>query len=203
MVIDILVEGPLDEAVARRLIHHTGHQAGATFGKQGASYLRQKVAGFNVRASYGNPMLMLVDFADTGLDCPPAVLPAWLPHRSPKLLLRVVVNEIESWLLADHLGIGGFLGLSGAVVPEDPERLADPKRALVNLVRRSRRRAAKALVPQPGISASVGPGYVSEMQAFVAERWNVDAARRRAASLDRCLLRLAELQPESAHPTLP
>ncbi len=202
MVIDILVEGPLDEAVARRLIHHTGHQAGTTFGKQGVSYLRQKVAGFNVRASYGNPMLMLVDFMDTGLDCPPAVLPAWLPNRSSKLLLRVVVNEIESWLLADHLGIGSLLGISGAVVPDDPERLADPKQTLVNLARRSRRKAAQALVPQQGISAVVGPGYVSEMQAFVAQRWNIEAARRRAASLDRCLLRLAELHPKITHPTL-
>lgn len=194
MVIDILVEGLLDEAVARRLIIYAGHQVGTTFGKQGVSYLRQKVAGFNVRASYGNPLLMLVDFADTGLDCPPAAPPTWLPNRSPGLLLRVVVYEIESWLLADHLGIAALLGISRAVVPDDPERLNDPKQALVNLARRSQRRSAQALVPRPGTSAAVGPGYVSEMQAFVAERWNIEAARQRAFSLDRCLLRLGELQ---------
>lgn len=194
MIVDILVEGLLDEAVARRLIIHAGHQAGTTFGKQGVSYLRQKVAGFNVRASYGNPILMLVDFADTGLDCPPAVPPTWLPNRSPELLLRVVVCEIESWLLADHLGIAELLGISREVIPDDPEHLNDPKQTLVNLARRSRRKSAQALVPQPGISASVGAGYVSEMQIFVAERWNIEAARQRASSLDRCLLRLRELQ---------
>lgn len=193
MNIDILVEGLLDEAVARRLIVYTGHQAGTSFGNRGVSYLRQKAAGFNARARHGAPMLMLVDFADTGLDCPPAVPSAWLPDRSPRLLLRVVVNEIESWLLADPLGIADLLGVSSAIVFDDPERLDDPKQTLVNLARRSRRKSAKAMVPNPGISASVGSGYVSEMQAFVTNRWNIAAARQRASSLDRCLLRLQEL----------
>lgn len=194
MIIDILVEGLLDQAVARRLIDHAGHQVDTTFGMSGVSYLRQKAAGFNVRAWYGNPILMLVDFADTGLDCPPAVSSTWLPDRGPGFLLRVVVNEIESWLLADHLGIAGLLGISREVIPDDPERLNDPKQTLVNLARRSRRKSAQALVPQPGISASVGAGYVGEMQTFVAERWNIEAARQRASSLERCLLRLGELQ---------
>lgn len=194
MIVDILVEGLLDEAVARRLIIRAGHRAGTTFGLHGAPYLRQKAAGFNVRARYGNPILMLVDFADTSLDCPPAVPLTWLPDRSPEFLLRVVVNEIESWLLADPQGIADMLGISRVVMPDDPERLDDPKQTLVNLARRSRRKFAQALVPQPGISASVGPGYVSAMQAFVAERWNIEIARQRAASLDRCLLRLGELR---------
>lgn len=194
MVIDILVEGPLDEAVAQRLILHAGHKAGTTFGKHGISTLRQKASGFNIRARYGNPILVLVDFVDTGLDCPPAVPTIWLPDRASGLLLRVVVNEIESWLLADHQGIAEFLGLPSAMVPTDPEHIADPKQTLVNLARRSRRKAAQALVPKPGISASVGPGYVGEMQAFVLQHWNIDVARQRASSLDHCILRLAELQ---------
>lgn len=193
MVIDILVEGLLDEAVARRLIQHTSHQAGTTFGKQGVSYLRQRVLGFNVRARYGNPILVLVDFVDTGLECPPAVPEAWLPNRAPGMLLRVAMNEIESWLLADRQGIAQFLGLSSAQVPQNPERVPDPKQVLVNLARHGRRRVARALVPQPGITAVVGSGYVHAMQTFVAHHWNIEVARQRAPSLDHCLLRLAEL----------
>ncbi|MEI2691052.1 MAG: hypothetical protein V9H69_15610 [Anaerolineae bacterium] len=193
MVIDILVEGPLDEAVARRLIRHTGHEAGTTFGKRGVSYLHQKIPGFNARARYGHPILLLVDFMDTNLDCPPAVPSTWLPDRDQRLLLRVVVNEIESWLLADHRGIAGFLGVSNTLVPTDPEHLADPKQTLVNLARRSRRRTVQALIPASGITASVGRSYVDEMRTFVMDYWNVNDARQRASSLDRCVLRLKEL----------
>lgn len=195
MVIDVLVEGLVDEAVAQRLIRHTGHRVGTTYGKQGAAYLRQKVAGFNVRARYGNPILLLVDFVDTKLACPPEVPAVWLSEQDPKLLLRVVVREIESWLLADQEGVAKFLGLSLRHLPPDPENLDDPKQTLVNLARRSRRRRVQdAIVPRPGISAVVGTGYTDTMIAFVLEQWNIEAARHRSHSLDHCLRRLAEVQ---------
>lgn len=196
MVVDSLVEGILDEAVAQRLIRHTGHQVGTTYGKQGISYLQQKVAGFNVRARYGNPILLLVDFADTRLSCPPEVPVSWLSDQTSKLLLRVVVREIESWLLADQQGIARLLGISLRHLPANPESLDDPKQTLINLARRSRRsRIRQSLAPQPGISAVVGPGYTGVMSAFAFEQWDVEVARQHSASLDRCLTRLSEIAP--------
>lgn len=195
LVVDILVEGLLDETVARKLVAHCGHRPGTGFGKRGHHHLRQKVFGFNVRATHGNPILLLVDFMDTGLDCPPAVVVSWLPEQpSPRLLLRVVVREIESWLLADRDGMAEWLGLSSALIPTTPELLPDPKQTLVNLARRSRRKAIRAaLTPAAGISAVVGPEYVATMQEFITDEWNIDAARSSAPSLARCLERLAAL----------
>lgn len=193
-LIDILIEGLLDEAVAHKLISYSGHTPGVSFGKRGLGYLQQRLPGFNARASYGSPILVLVDFMDTGLDCPPAVAAQWMPERSTRLLLRVAVREIESWLLADREGMAGFLGLSPALLPGSPETLRDPKQTLVNLARRSRRKAVRAaLAPAPGISATVGPEYVATLQEFVAKQWRIEAARTVAPSLDRCLVRLAEL----------
>jgi hypothetical protein len=194
MLIDALVEGPLDEAVARRLVTHTGHAFGTCYGKKGASYIRDKLAGFDVCARYGVPLLTLVDFMDTGLDCPPEVISAWLPQRASQHLVRAVVPEIESWLLADRIGLSEFLGISKGLIPRDPETIPDPKQTLINLARRCRSRARReALVPRPNTSASTGPGYAAEMQTFVARSWDITAASQFAPSLDKCLARLREL----------
>lgn len=196
MIVDALVEGPTDEAVARKLVGFCQHRFGTTFGRHGQSYLQTKAFGFNVRAQYGNPILMLVDFMDTGLDCAARVPLAWLgAGRSPRLLLRVVVRELESWLLADSDGVAGWLGISSARIPSDPEALDDPKLTLVNLARRSRRRSPReAIVPSPGMSGVVGPGYTSAIEEFADQRWNVTAAMARSLSLRKCVARLRDLQ---------
>lgn len=195
MIVDMLVEGDLDEAVARRLIVLAGHQPGVAFGKQGVSYIQRSLRAFDQRARYGNPVLALVDFLDTHLSCPPELPAIWLPGRSPRLLLRAVVNEVESWLLADRQGMAQLLGLSTDLFPLRPEELADPKQTLVNLARRCRRRKLRdAIVPQPGVTATVGPGYTGVMTEFVLKRWNVQEAQRIAPSLDRCCQRLLELE---------
>jgi len=194
MIVDALIEGTLDEAVAARLIDYCRHQFGAAYGKKGWRYLRDKAAGFNVRARYGNPILMLVDFMDTGLNCPPEVPAAWLPDRCNKMLLRTVVREIESWFLADREGMARFLGVSAALIPRNPENLDDPKQTLVNLARRSRKRELRdAMLPQPNVSSAVGPGYNVVLEKFVAQYWNIDVALQRAHSLQRCVIRLGEL----------
>ena len=196
MIVDALVEGPTDEAVARRLIHHCKHEFGVAFGKHGLSFMRAKIAGFNVRARYGNPILALVDAMDTGAPCPPEILSTWLPDRSPKFLLRAVVPELESWLIADCAGLAALLGISAALVPTEPERLADPKQTLVNQARRSRHtRVRAALVPPAGSSHPVGPGYVSRLEEFVLQRWDISSAAERSESLRRCIQRLRELEP--------
>ena len=196
MLIDTLVEGLLDEAVAHRLLRHCNHTPGTTFGRRGVNYLRRSVAGFNVRSIHGAPILMLVDFMDTKEDCPPSVLSAWIPQRAPTFLVRVVVPEIESWLLADREAMANWLGISVARLPSEPEAVVDPKQVLVNLARRSRRKRIRdALVPAKGISANVGPDYVGALGEFTETVWRPQVARQNAPSLDRCLTRLCSLSP--------
>jgi len=169
MHVDALVEGPTDEVVARKLIDVCGHKFGVAYGKRGSDYLRQKAAGFSELAKHGNPILMLVDFIDTGFECPPEVPSSWLRNRHEKMLLRVVVPELESWLLADSESVAHFLGISKAVIPRNPETLSNPKQVLVNLARKSRRRRVRdAIIPDRNVSSVVGPGYVAAIAEFVA-----------------------------------
>lgn len=110
------------------------------------------------------------------------------------MVFRLVVQEIESWLLADRKGIAKFLGVPVAKIPDSVEEIEQPKIALVNVARKSRsRKVVELLVPENGLSVSVGRQYVSEMIRFATDIWDVDAARAQSASLDACVNRLTEL----------
>jgi len=194
MIIDALVEGMIDEAVARKIILTTGHAIGTCYGKRGIGYVRDKVKLFNRSAARGT-MLVLVDFMDTSAECPPEAVSLYLPHPHPNIIFRVVVAEIESWLLADRFNLANFLCISQTLIPTSPEQVSDPKQSVVNLARGSRcKHIRDGLVPPPDATISVGKLYASELMLFVRDQWNLQNARRNAPSLDRCLNRLEMLR---------
>jgi hypothetical protein len=189
--IALLVEGNLDETTARCIVEKAGGTVSTVYGKRGAGYVKQNIEGFNNLAK-GTPVLAIADLMDTDFDCPARAVEAWLPHRNEMMLFRLVVREIESWLLADRSNVAQFLGVPKKKIPRRPERLDDPKRNVVNLARQSRyRRIRELLVPEEGVSASEGPGYTSEMQTFVREAWHPGKAREKSESLARCVVAVA------------
>ncbi len=110
------------------------------------------------------------------------------------MLLRAVVRELESWLLADRNGIAEYLKIPMSGVPENPESLSDPKATLIHLARKSRSsRIREGLVPAQGSSATVGRGYASEIIHFIRESWDINMVRMKASSLDHCIRRLESL----------
>lgn len=191
-VINLAVEGPTDEAVAVRLIHHVGAEAGVVYGKQGKPYLRDRVSGFNHAARH-TPWLVLVDL-DRDADCAPPLRAAWLPDPAPQLCFRVAVRAIEAWLLADADTIAEFLGIARRKVPALPETLDHPKTALVNLARTSRRKDIRLdMVPREGSGRPVGPGYTSRLIEFAGKHWRPREAAKRADSLARAIRCLRSL----------
>jgi hypothetical protein len=193
MYFNLLVEGYVDEAVALKLLQTYGHEPGVCYGRKGWTYIEQKIMAFD-RTCGVQGLFTLIDFMDTGKDCPAAVVRDWLPQRSRLHVFRVVVREIESWILADRQAIARFLSVPVIKVPLDAESLADPKQAIINLARTSRSKAIReALVPRPGYTAGEGPLYSSEVLRFVREIWNPETARQHSASLNRCIDRLIEV----------
>lgn len=193
MMIYALVEGLTDEAMAHRLAVTFGHQVGICYGKKGSSWIKNNVGEFNNLAT-SVPILTLLDFMDANLPCPPEILDKWLPHRHSKMVFRVVVRELESWLLADREGAANFLGVPLRKIPLTPEKLENPKQALVNLARKSRYSSIRsALVPQQGSTAQVGRSYVSEIIFFISNTWSPERARELSPSLNSCLHRLSEI----------
>ncbi len=183
----------MDEAVAFKLIDVAGHTPGVGYGKKGCGYIKQKIQGFN-RAARSTRYLTLVDLMDTEFSCPPEVLAGWVPHLDPNMLFRVVVRELESWLLSDRQNIADFLRVNPIRIPANPEEIQDPKRALVNIARSSQNsRIRRSLVPDSGSTAQVGKLYVSEMNFFINTLWDPQIARRIALSLDSCLNKLESM----------
>ncbi len=189
VVVTAAVEGLVEEAVVRRLLAHVGALLGPVHGKNGKGDLRRGLQGYNA-AAHRALWLVLVDL-NREAECAPPFREAWLPDPAPGMCFRVVVREIEAWLLADRDRLSRFLAVSPTRIPADPERVEDPKGTMVDLVKHSRRRNLREnMAPRPGSKREVGPAYTARLIEFVERHWRPDIAARHADSLRRCLMRL-------------
>jgi hypothetical protein len=196
-IIYALVEGDLDATVARRVIAHAGGVTGTVYGKKGVNYIKNRIDSFNESAR-GIPILTLVDLMDTDFGCPVEARDAWLPNRNEGMILRFVVREIESWLLADRSGMARFLRIRRSAVSYHPENLVDPKRTLVELARTSHSASLrKDLVPNDPSQNAQGKGYTSRVQDFVRKTWDIEAAAENAGSLRRCIRSVRDIVRET------
>lgn len=200
MFINLATEDELSEAVGERLIINAfGPNAIVNcFGRRGNGYLRTKLTNFASMADR-DPVVILTDL-DTA-PCASELVNQWsngldLPEN---LLLRVAVRETESWLLADREGFAGFLGVSMAKIPFDPETLPDPKSFLLTVARGARREVRSELVVPRGANASRGIGYNRLLSNYVREDWNFESAVERSQSLRRTVVRLSELAERIRH----
>jgi hypothetical protein len=192
VVIMAAVEGPVDEAVIRRLAQHVGLQVGQVYGKNGKDHLRRRIEAYN-NAARLSPWVVLVDL-NRDAECAPPLRGAWLNQPAANMCFRVAVREVESWLLADRGRLARYLRVPISRVPITPEAIEDPKRAVVELAARSHRRDIREdMVPRPGSGRPVGPAYASRLIEFVGTHWNPEVAAGSSDSLRRCLVRLKEM----------
>jgi hypothetical protein len=181
----IATEDNLSEVVARRLLKDFRPTVSvvASIGGKGKSYLQQRAGELNRTASTV-PVLLLVDL-DVPHPCPADTIARWLPQGvAAKMLFRVAVMEIESWLLADRRGCSNLLSIDPRRIPANTDSIANPKEFLVNLAAKSRTRIVREeLVPTPNSLAKVGPGYTSRLASFANMSWDPTAACASSRSL--------------------
>jgi len=184
-----VVEGLVDRAILHRLMSHAGVSPATIYVANGKPQIRQRLGGYNNAAQFA-PWLVLVDL-NAEAECAPALTRSWLPSPAPRMRLRVAVRKAEAWLLADRERLSRFLGVSADLITRKPEDLANPKREIVDLASRSRRRAIRQdMVPRQGSGRAVGPAYSSRLIEFVSDAkagWRPEFASRSADSLRRCL----------------
>jgi len=194
--INVAVEGIVDEVVVKRLVGFVGGTPGGVFGKNGKSQLRTKIMGYN-NAAHWSPWLVLVDL-DHDAGCAPLLCDEWLPQPALNMCFRIAVHEVEAWLIADRAQIAHFLGVAQSIVPRDPETIDDPKKAMVDLAKRSRRSAIKEdMVPREGSGRPVGPAYTSRLMEFAGGTWSPEEAMNVSDSLRRCVECLRKLVKRS------
>lgn len=189
------VEGPSDESVFRRLVEAGGGVVHRLQVQHGKPNLRRALPGYN-QAARVSPWLVLVDL-DHEFGCPPDLVSAWLPTPSRHMRFRVVVRQIEAWLLADAERFASFFSVHKGAVPIAPDTLPDPKASLLAIVSRSRRSAIRQdMTPRHGSGRRVGPAYTSRLIEFASDPvggWRWEIALTRSPSLAKCVVRLNEI----------
>jgi hypothetical protein len=189
----LAVEDQLSEAVARRILDTVGVAVLSPTGGKGKSHLARTAAELN-RTAQKIPVLMLIDQDDPSI-CPPELIAQLVKcARAPRFLLRVVVMEIEAWVLADRDAAAKLLKVPVNRIPQRSDEIRKPKEEVVRLARRSRSaRIRKDLVPAPGNTRKVGPLFNAMLCDFVNRSWSPERAARVSPSLRRTLDRLREL----------
>jgi hypothetical protein len=189
----VATEDELSEAVVCRLvIDARGNAEGLhPVRKEGNGYLRRSIDKFSETARR-IPVIVLTDL--DAVSCPPTLIRDWFGTkiRPPKLIFRVAVREVETWLLADREGIGKFLHISPNRIAPNPEALPDPKRYLLNLARSAPRELRNDLLPMKGAAASQGFGYNARLREFVEAGWSAERASSRSQSLWKASRRIRE-----------
>jgi hypothetical protein len=188
------VEGFPDKAVVSaicRSLNITVEES-RIYVKRGKSNLDGKIAGYNNSAK-GNSWLILRDM-DHDASCPPELRDVILPTRSEKMLLVIAEREVESWLLGDPESLSNFLGVGIRNFPHEPEAIEDPKKEVLRIAQRSRRREIREdMVPRPESGAKEGPLYASRLAEFAAKHWRPKVAAKKCKSLAYCIERLKTL----------
>jgi hypothetical protein len=195
IVVTAAVEGIVDEVLLKRVCNHAGAGIGLVYGRTGKSYILSRLAGYNNSARFRHWVVLLG--LDNDASCAPEVLPKWLRIPSALMRLRVAVRELEAWIIADVERLVDFLGVAIRKVPSNPDSLPDPKLALVNLARDSKRRAVREdMVPRPGSGQSVGPANATRMVEFLQDShsgWRPGVASGNSDSLRKCITAVSEL----------
>ena len=184
--IALATEDELSEAIGLRLIAESPfHEADVLpLRRNGSGYLKSKVESWRQLA--GQQVVLLLTDLDQ-IDCPVALRNEWLGTRPvpDRLLLRIAVREIESWVLADHDAMRKLIGDRGKLPPA-PDELGDPKAFLLNMVRKYAPRDVKQdLLAERGAMASQGLGYNRRLVAWGKSDWSPDRAAARSPSLLR------------------
>ena len=197
----LATEDALSEAIAEKLLNISGQpfQITQRLGNRGFGYLKKNLPKFNQQAKNVMPVLLLTDLDKT--ECVLEFIANWKQgaELSERLLFRVVVREIEAWLLADRETFANWLGITTSLIPDRPENLSDPKQHLLNIVKRSKQRTLREdLLPTKHSRSPVGLGYNTQLIHYVSEYWNPLVAAESAPSLARTLTRIHELASKCA-----
>ncbi len=187
MSVALATEDELSEAVGLRLLAEQEFFSTAQpllLRKNGFGYLRSRMTSWRQMANH-QFVFVLTDLDDA--HCPVSLLADWLgPEKMlpEKMLLRIAVREIESWILADHEGMRKLIGARGKLPPL-PDELADPKQHFLKLAKMAPRNIREDLLLVKGSIVRQGLGYNNILVNWVRDEWEPSRAATRSPSLER------------------
>ena len=187
----VIVEGPTDIPVVTALMRAAGWVNGefAFTRANGKGVIDRDIKKYWEAARF----IPYVIFRDLDRDeggCPVAVrsmLSSKTPGESPDLLIRIVDQCIESWILADRQGVAEFCERPIASVRPRDSR---PKDHLLQLFQKAQFK--DAVLREDG-KLAFGPAYATHLHHLMTHHWSIERAAAESDSLRRALERLTEL----------
>ena len=157
----------------------------------GCGNIKNKCEVFLKMALAGLHTIILTDLDNN--DCACTLIRDWfnIPQGDPinlpsQCIFRVVVKEVESWILADHAAWAEYIGISKVNFSKYPDQLDDPKEHLLNVIRRKgRTKIHREMLPKD--AAHIGPQYNEVLCDFVDSIWKPERAAKNSPSLERAL----------------
>ncbi|MCL2129055.1 MAG: DUF4276 family protein [Treponema sp.] len=161
--------------------HFSEYRAIPCYGK---GKVKKQIKAYNNAAQHG--YYFVIADLDNEYECAPSLIHKWLSpeQANNKLLFRIAVHEIESWLLADKKNFSAFFSISHELIPSEPDKEIDPKSIIVSLAKKSRKRDIREAIVPIDNYALIGPGYNSVFQNFIQNFWSIASARKNSPSLD-------------------
>ena len=187
----VIVEGTTDEPVINALMRAAGwadHEF-LVWSVNGKGAIDRDIERY-WEAARGHAYVVFRDLDRDGGGCPVtlrAELVERTPGESPNLLIRIVDQCIESWILADREGIAEFCNRSAASVKP---RASHHKPYLLRLMKEAK---LKDAVEEKGRELDFGPAYAIHLQRLMTDHWSIERAAAESDSLRRALERLTEL----------
>lgn len=187
----VIVEGTTDEPVINALMRAAGwadHEF-LVWSVNGKGAIDRDLKNY-WEAARVHPYVVFRDLDRDGGGCPVtlrAQLVEHTPGESPDLLIRIVDQCIESWILADRHGIAEFCNRSAASV-EPPT--SHHKLYLLRLMKEAK---LKDAVEEKGRELDFGPAYELHLKRLMTHHWSIERAAAESDSLRRALKRLTDL----------
>ena len=188
--VKVLIEGQSDQGMAKRIINHSGLSVGQLVTKHGSGNIDKLIPKLS-RTTASNPWVV---FRDSDTRCPVELREQLTKSTTvnPAFLLRIVHPMTEGWLMADPQSFSQYFKITANKVPVDTELLPHAKHSLLALCKKSRSRDIRGDIVRP--DGSTGPLYVSRINEFAENYWDIATAAQNSPSLNRALVRLAELR---------
>lgn len=186
--ISIASEDIISEVVLSKIISQVG--AGDIvhkLGQSGCGNLIKNIGKYNQLAAL-HPVILMLDL-DTRVCADEYVSFLYSKiNKDNKFHIIVPVTEIESWLLSDKVTLSACLGVNEKIMPSEPDKIKNPKQAIINLAKKSKLRHIKSeLPPAVGEKCSIGVSYNSILCGYVNDNWRVDIAKEYSPSLRKTI----------------
>lgn len=187
----VIVEGPTDIPVVTALMCAAGwaNSEFSVTSANGKGVIDRDLKNY-WEAARVLPYVVFRDLDRDGGGCPVtlrAQLVEHTPGESPDLLIRIVDQCIESWILADRQGVAEFCDRSMVSVKPPASH---HKPYLLSLMKEAK---LKDAVEQQGHLLDFGPAYALHLQRLMTHHWSIERAAAESDSLRRALKRLTDL----------